>query len=47
MHLQACLVYEDPADVNVACLDFLEAQAAVLNFTLFVNVPDFLKVTAK
>jgi hypothetical protein len=47
MHLQSCLVCEDTAEVNVACLSLLAAQATVLNFTLFVNVPDFLKVTAK
>jgi hypothetical protein len=47
MHLQACLVCEDPIDGNIVCLNFSAAQMVVLNYTLFVNLPDFLKVKAK
>jgi hypothetical protein len=46
-HLQSCLVYEDPADIDVACLNFCTAQTVVLNYTIFVNLPDFLRDTAK
>jgi hypothetical protein len=46
-HLQSCLVCEDHADVDVVCLHFSGAHAAVLDYTLFVNLPDFLRVTVK
>jgi hypothetical protein len=41
-HLQSCLVCENLADVEVACLNFSAAQKAVLNYTLCVNLPDLL-----
>jgi hypothetical protein len=47
MHLTSCVVCEDPVDVDIACLNFSAAQAAVLNYTLFVNLPEFLRVTEK
>jgi hypothetical protein len=47
MHLQACLVCEDPTDLDVACLNFAAAQSAVLKYTLFVNLPEPPQVTAK
>jgi hypothetical protein len=44
---QSRLVCEDPVDVNVSCLYFSAAQAAVLNYALFVNFPDYLRVSQK
>jgi hypothetical protein len=46
-HLQSCLVCRDPADVGVACLKFSAAQTVVLNYTLFVNLTNFLRVAEK
>jgi hypothetical protein len=46
-HLQYCLVCEDMVDVNVMCLDFSAAQSVVLNYMLFVNVPEYLRVSTK
>jgi hypothetical protein len=37
-HLQSCLMRDDAVDVNIICLDFSTAQAAVLNYTFFVNL---------
>jgi hypothetical protein len=46
-HLQSCLVCEDTSAIDVVCLNFSAAQAVVLNYTLFVNLPEFLRVKAK
>jgi hypothetical protein len=41
-HLHSCLVCEDPADIDVAFLIFSAVQVVVLNYTIFVNLLEFL-----
>jgi hypothetical protein len=43
-HLQSCLVCEDLAKVDVACLNLSAAQTAVLNYTTYVNLLELLSV---